>query len=187
MPRCASILVLVGLASQVAEATPVVENLYVPVNVGGQDVPQGPDFVDVGGSEKTIAIPPGTAYISWSMNLSFATTASSRERAFVRPVIGGDFPAEGLGVVFVEGWGTATGSWATPTAGGTVTVKLQVKNPITPVDLSTSDKSLSWTLIVFPEAISGVPAVDSLGLGVLVLLLLGAGGAVIAKRRRTSA
>jgi len=175
------------MASQIAQATPVVENLYVSVNVDGQDVPQGSGFVDVIGSEKTVVIPPGTAYISWSMNLSFATTASSRERAWVRPVIGADFPAEGHGVVFVEGWGTATGSWATSTAGGTVTVKLQVKNPITPVDLSTGGKSLSWTLVVVPETKSSVPAVGSLGLGAMVLLLLGAGGAVISKRRRTSA
>ena len=80
MPNYASVLLLVALGaeSQVVEATPVVENLYVPVNVDGQDVPQGADFVDVIGSEKTVVIPAGTAYISWSMNLSFATTASSR-------------------------------------------------------------------------------------------------------------
>jgi hypothetical protein len=96
----------------------------------------------------------------------------------IRPRIGNDFPAEGANV---RG-NRSSGSWLTTTEGGTVTVGLQVKSVFvgTVVQLESID-SLSWSILVVPEG-EPVPAVSTLGLVVMVVLLLGAGAYMLRKR-----
>ena len=99
-------------------------------------------------------------------------------------MIGNDMPEFKLGVQFSVPNGesdTVSGSWVTDTPGGTIDVKLQVG--FTGTVPITVNQAVSWTLIVFPDAKAGVPAVSDIGLGIMVLVILAAGAYVVAKRR----
>lgn len=187
MPRFASVLVVfVSLASQIVEAqAPVVENLFV-WDGGLFDFtdPSG-DFGDIPNSVKTVTLPAGRAFITWSVTLQGVDPSVGGR---IRPVIGDNMPEFKLGVQFSVPNGefdTISGSWATDIPGGTMDVKLQVGfTGIVPI---TVNKAVSWTLIVFPAAKSGVPAVGTLGLIVMVVLVVGAGAVVLARRQRMAA
>jgi len=171
------VIAAVSIRSAVA-AGPVVEQHWVPHTPDFQQFGVF-DYTDLPGSERSVTIPAGTAVLVWSFNAS----GTGFDLAKIRPVIGPVFPAEGLAV---NGYGSS-GSWSTPTAGGTVTVKLQVANdaPAGGFAQNTQCCSLSWTLVVYPEAASAdVPAVGGLGIGVTAIALVILGAAVCSVRRR---
>jgi len=109
--------------------------------------------------------------------------------ARIRPVIGTQTPPNGTHFRHPTNGGIS-GSWAAAIQGGTIPVKLQVAptDEASPGSFSfqTYQGACTWTLTVFPDAQSGVPAVGSIGLVVLVALLLGVGALIITHRRRAS-
>jgi len=110
-----------------------------------------------------------------------------------RPVIGSDFPMEGLPD---DNARSSSGSWAIPIEAGNITVKLQVAAPYALNEYESrfimdsvepeSRDAMSWTIVVLPNAASaGVPAISGLGLMVLVCSILGVAALVIARRQKT--
>ena len=88
--------------------------------------------------------------------------------------------AQDVGVVVAPG---DLGGQFIMTDGGSFSVKLQVNNTGGTSLGFDNDSSLSWTLVVYPEATSTVPAVSSIGLGVLVVAMI-SGGMLVLKRRQ---
>ena len=180
MSRSIVIAAVVLMSAGTAHGQVVVENLFVPtLTPVSFDSITG--FTDMPESQKTVSIPAGTAVIQWELYGTF-----SNNIAEVRPVIGDTFPAEGL-LASTSTTG-ASGTWVGHTDGGTMTVKLQVKphNPVLTTGISYGTvTSLSWTLTVFPDA-GPVPAVSTVGLGIMVVLLL-VGGTVVLRRRQRQA
>ncbi len=178
MSRMAFLAVAVLLAGgQVAMGTqPVVENLYVTEGLDFMIEETTPHtYVDIPDTNKTVTIPSGTAFITWSTH----TWTNSFCR--VRPIIGVDAPAEGP--LATSSTLKNMGNWVVVTAGGTLDVKLQVQvESSTPFHGDVDTSSITWTLIVFPDE-PPAPAISSVGLIVMLGLLLGAGGLVLAKRR----
>ena len=170
MSRVSSLAVLAFVNVAVAQ-TPYVHNLYVPHPATFQM--QGPfDFTDIPGSDQTLTIPAGKAFITWSFIAVPGETGSR-----VRPVIGDAFPSEGIAM---RG-GRGSGSWITATEGGPVTVKFQAAGGSFEIN---SSLSFTWTLFVFPDQPPGpVPAVGGIGLAVLTVLILGLGAVLIRKRQ----
>lgn len=62
-----------------------------------------------------------------------------------------------------------------------MTIKLQVALE-TSFAVNDGTSSLSWTLMVFPDA-PPIPAVGGVGLGIMVASLVAAGGGVISRRK----
>ncbi len=186
-----SVVLFTLVGSQVVAQSPVVYNHYVPRPT--VDLAASAGYVDIPGSQHTLTVPAGTAFITWSIRGSVVCTLGfCPDTTRFRPVIGANFPTEGIPDT---NEGTSSGSWAIHTTAGNLTVKLQIAAPysmneyesrfIMDSSESFSQHAMSWTLIVFPDAANaGVPTVGGVGLGVLVLLLLGAGSLIIAKRSK---
>lgn len=172
----ASVFVSVMSFSRAVGAGPVVEQHWVPHTPLFQQLGVF-NYVDIPGSLKTVTIPAGTATVVWSFSSSIAAADGLK----IRPVIGPDAPTEGL--VF-SGYGSS-GSWSTATAGGTVTVKLQVasEDPNGGFGQDASGCSLAWTLVVYPEAAAEVPTIGGASVGILAALLAAGGTALLAVRR----
>jgi len=187
-------VVLIAFASQrVVAQSPLVYSHYVPrptVDMSLRTV-----YTDIPGSQHTLTVPAGTAFITWSVHGRVVyKLGDPDETARFRPVIGNSFPTEGMPDTIAR---SASGSWAIPTDAGNITVKLQVAAPNAvdeinwrfAMDSSASDSrdAMSWTLVVLPNAAStGVPAIGGLGLMVLVVSLLGVGALVITHRQKVS-
>ena len=181
-------VVFVTCASQRAAAqSPLVYNQYVPRPT--VNMPASAVYADIFGSEHTLTVPAGTAFITWSVHGAISCTGGTCT-ARVQPIIGNSSPPEGLPEDVV---GTSSGSWSTPTAGGSTTVRLQVAALCLPDKYECqfamgsaepySGDAMSWTLVVFPDAGAGVPAVGGVGLGLLAVVLLGIGGVLVLRRR----
>jgi len=105
-------------------------------------------FIDLTNSAKTIVVPAGTAFITWSMSC-FSESGFGDYR--IRPVIGVSAPADGVSAISNEQQShkTYSGSWVTTTTAGSVTVKLQVRvegGGALSVDFN---DQVTWTIIVF--------------------------------------
>ncbi len=170
-------VVVLALGPVAAGQTPFVANHLVSdaawIASEGDPIP---NFIDIVGSEQTLDIPAGTALITW------ASTMWPDQMSRIRPRIGTSYPADGTVVRGAQ----SSGSWLTTTEGGTVTIALQVKNETggTTGQVSGSD-SLSWSLLVIPEAAAGnVPAIGTVGFIVMVILVLSAGAVLLLRRRQ---
>ncbi len=166
-------LVVLALGQVAVAQAPFVENLYVSFPVPRPAEPLPADFVDIPQTEKTVTIPAGTAIITWALNIHDGGAG------MYRPVIGGDAPLDGLNL-------EESGSWVTETEGGTVTIKMQVKqHPHIPQSdlLIQNSSAFNWTLIVFPEA-DPVPAVPTWGIVLMGLLMVTAATLVYLGRER---
>lgn len=168
-----AVCVLCTSHAAVAQA-PFIESYYL----GGegstfQDITSF-DFVDIVGSEKTVPVPAGRAVIFWSLRANV-------NEAMIRPMIGSHAPDPAAW--YYGGNAYLSGTWTTNTEGGTLNVKLQGAISNAPGSYL-SVAGTSWTLIAFPTASGGVPAVGGVGLVVLVAVLLGIGAFIIVKRRQ---
>lgn len=180
--RTLLVLVLGGTFGPTAWGqTPFVHNLLVvdpQTNIVATDT-----YQDIPESDQSVTIPAGTAVIMWSIGASSGTLAWCNH---VRPVIGTLSPTEGPYVPLQSAdtnIGYGSGTWATPVEGGTVTVKLQARRDRPAcTDGGAFAHDMSWTLIVFPDTKTGVPAVSTWGLAVMVLLLGIAATVMIRKR-----
>jgi len=171
-------IVLTGFGVRALAVDPVVEQHWVPHTPTYQRFEVFP-FTDLPGSERTVTIPAGQAVLTWSYNSSGSGLGTAR----FRPVIGGQFPADGL----ATGDFSSAGTWSTITPGGTVSVKLQVEQPGLGSGFAqdTACCSLSWTLVVFPDAPNAnVPAVGGMGLGVIAIGVAVAGSLLACRRRK---
>lgn len=194
LPSVSMFVVLVAFTGQRAVAqSPLVYTHYVPHPTF--DMPLRTVYTDIPGSQHSLTVPAGTAFITWSVHgVVVYKLGGPNETARFRPVIGNGSPTDGMPDDTAR---SASGSWAIPVQGGNITVKLQVAAP-NAVDESnwryTMDSSapdgrdaMSWSLIVLPNAANaGVPAVGGLGMAVLVVSLLGVGALLIARRPKTS-
>jgi len=152
-------------------------------------------YTDIPGSEHTLTIPSGTAFITWSVHGDVVCSLNCGQgTARFRPVIGNSFPTEGMPD---DNDGSSSGSWVIPVVAGSTSVKLQVAAPHALDEdnwrfqlYSGEDDSrdaMSWTLVVFPTiASAGVPAIGGLGLMVLVCSLVGVAALVIAHRQKSA-
>lgn len=194
LPSVPMFAVLVAFTGQrVVAQSPLIYNHYVPRPT--VDIAASAGYLDIPGSEHTLTVPTGTAFITWSLHGDvFCVSGTCVDTTRFRPVIGGNFPTEGLPDDIT---GTSTGSWAIPVEAGSITVKLQITAPYALGEYQSrftmnssepsSQDAMSWTLVVFPNAAStGVPAVGGLGLLVLVCSLLGVAALVIARRQEVS-
>lgn len=193
LPSVSMIVVWVAFAGQrVVAQSPLVYSHYVPRPT--VDIPASAGYVDIPGSEHTLTVPAGMAFITWWLHGDVVCIAGScMDTTRFRPVIGGSFPTEGVPDDVI---GTSSGSWAIHTDGGNLTVKLQIAAPYALGEYesrftmnsseSYSQDAMSWTLLVFPDAFAGVPAIGGLGLIVLVASLLGVGALLIARRPKAS-
>ena len=193
-PSQSMFVVLVTVAGQrVVAQSPLVYSHYVPRPT--VDMPLHAVYEDILGSEHTLTVPAGTAFITWSVHGDVVCSLNCGQgTARFRPVIGNSFPMEGMPD---DNDGASSGSWAIPTQAGNITVKLQVAAPhaldednwrfqMYSAD-SDSRGAMSWTIVVLPNAVSaGVPAIGGLGLLVLVCSLLGVAALVIARRQKAS-
>ncbi len=139
--------------------------------------PNGPfDYMDLPGSEQVLDIPAGTALITWSCSM----LGDLQTR--IRPQIAGTTPVDGT----VVSGGRSTGSWLTTTTGGSLTVNLQVKSLLEgqPVGQVSGASSISWSLVVIPSGAENVPALGTAASAVMVLLILSAGAAILARRKQ---
>ena len=194
LPSVSMFVVLVAFAGQrVVAQSPLVYNHYVPRPT--VDMPLRAVYADIPGSEHTLTVPAGTAFITWSVHgVVVCTQGPCNDTARFRPVIGNSFPTEGMPDNNAH---SASGSWAIPTEAGNITVKLQVAAPYALDEYnwqfqmysanSDSRDAMSWTLMVFPDASAGVPTIGGLGLVVLVASLLGVGALVVAHRQKAGA
>ncbi len=190
LPSVSMFVVLVAFTGQrVVAQSPLIYVHYVPRPT--VDIAASAGYLDIPGSEHTLTVPAGTAFITWSLHGDvFCVSGTCVDTTRFRPVIGSSFPTEGMPDDIT---GTSTGSWAIPVEAGSITVKLQITAPYALGEYESrftmyssepsSQVAMSWTLVVLPNATSaGVPAVGGLGLMVLVLLLLGVGALLIAHR-----
>ncbi len=149
------LVLFVSLASQIAEAqAPVVKNVFVQDGgLTGFSDPVGA-YGDIPNSVRTVTVPAGTAFLTWSATTQGDGSGSS---GLVRPVIGDSTAGGESGVHFSVGQNeldTLSGSWVTDIPGGTMDVKLQVGH--TTASTVNFRHTMSWTLIVFPDAKAGV-------------------------------
>jgi len=187
-------MVLIAFANQQAAAqSPLVYSHYVPRPT--VDMPLRTVYGDIPGSEHTLTVPAGTAYITWSVHGVVQVIAGPpNDTGRFRPVIGNSFPTDGMPDDTAH---SASGSWAVPVEAGNITVKLQVAAPNALDEYnwrfgmdssdSASRDAMSWTLVVLPVAAStGVPAIGGVGLMVLACSLLGVAALIIARRQKMS-
>jgi hypothetical protein len=184
------LVVFVTCASQRAVAqTPMAYSHYVPRPA--VNMPLHTEYAYIPDSEHTLTVPAGTAFITWSVHgVVVPTFGPPNDTARFRPVIGSSFPEDGMPDDTVH---SSSGSWAIHTEGGNITVKLQVAAPfaldeydwrfVMDSSVPESRDAMSWTLMVFPDASAGVPAVGGVGLGLLAVVLLGIGGVLVLRRR----
>ncbi len=188
MERSVSIVAAIFLLSvgQVAFGqAPFVENLYV---VGDWQVLNAADYQDIPASQKVVSVPSGTAVLTWSLTGRKSPYVGPTVQ--VRPAIGDTFPTEGQWMNFTEAdpmsgvgpFGVSSGSWVTTVEQGTVTVRLQARTPCCTFETAFG-RSITWTLVVFPEAVGGVPAVSAWGVIAMSLLVVVVGTLVCARRR----
>jgi len=183
------LVVFVTCASQRAAAqSPLVYNQYVPRPT--VDMPASAVYADITVSEHTLTVPAGTAFVTWSVHGVLQQCTGFPCTARFRPIIGNSSPSEGLPE---DDAGTSSGSWVTRTEAGSVKVTLQVAALCSsgayhcqflmgsPEPFSRD--AMSWTLMVFPDASAGVPAVGGVGLGLLAVVLPGIGGVLVLRRR----
>ena len=74
-----------------------------------------------------------------------------------------------------------SGTWSTPVVTGEYEVGIQAKREASNVNADSRD-GLTWTLMVFPDAIEGVPAIGTWGLVALTLLIVSVGSVLIRRR-----
>lgn len=164
-------LVFLGTALPTAgKAAPFIETHALP-DANGIGLICATDFIDVPLTERTVIVPSGVAVITWTL---YMRGDSGTTNAWVRPAIGSSTPIEGFRYnTFPSDRDTqvSTGSWSTTIAGGEMIVRLQSKVS-DGSDCFRGTNHLTWTLMVFPDSASGVPAVSSWGLAVLALMLL---------------
>lgn len=173
-----AMLSVLSLCSVAAAQSPLVVNHYVP-SLAGEPYVHGSTgvYTDIPASVRTMTVPKGRAIINWSFNYG-----ASCDPALIRPRIGTLAPNEGLPQYF-QGTIRPSGSWATPVDAGEISVALQLGF------LSGSDcyldagSFITWTLIVFPDTSGGVPAVGGVGLAMMVVAMLAAGGYIIRRRQ----
>ena len=193
-PSQSMFVVLVAFAGQrVVAQSPLVYSHYVPrptVYMSLRTV-----YTDIPGSEYTLTVPAGTAFITWSVHGMVQPIAGPPiDTARFRPVIGNSSPTDGMPDDTAH---AASGSWTIPVEAGNITVQLQVAAPyaldeynwrfVMDSSDSSSRDAMSWTIVVLPNAASaGVPAIGGLGLLVLVCSLLGVAALVIARRQKAS-
>src|SRR3990167_620656 len=112
-PSVPMFVVLVVFAGQRAVAqSPLVYNHYVPRPT--VDMLAGAVYADIPGSEHTLTVPAGTAFITWSVQGVFYCTGGPCTARW-RPIIGNSSPSEGLPEDDV---GTSSGSWASRIVAG---------------------------------------------------------------------
>lgn len=194
LPSVSTFVVLVAFAGQrVVAQSPLVYSHHVPRP--NFDMPLRTVYADIPGSQHSLTVPAGTAFITWSVHgvVQFPAGPPSDTARF-RPLIGNSFPTDGMPDDIAH---AASGSWGIPIEAGNITVKLQVAAPYALDEYnwrfgmdssdSASRDAMSWTLVVLPNAASaGVPAIGGLGLVVLVSALLGIGALLIAHRQKAS-
>lgn len=167
-------LAVMGMGDAAAAQTPFIETHFLTEIVTPFDVFFSADethFVDFAPSMRALTLPAGTATIVWTYNASVAGIIR------MRPAIGNQSPTDGI---WSNGHRTSSGSWSTRTEGGQMNVGLQLRRASPPGSRAefhmNEEQSLSWTLIVFPDApddpVKPVPAVSTWGLAVLALALL---------------
>jgi len=184
------LVVFVTCASQRAAAqSPLVYNHYVP-EPATVDMLVGTVYAEIPGSEYTLTVPAGTAFITWSVHGVLQQCTGFPCTARFRPIIGDSSPPEGLPE---DDAGTSSGSWVTRIDAGSTIVRLQVAALCSsgayhcqflmgsPEPFSRD--TMSWTLMVFPDASAGVPAIGGTGVGLLTVVLLGIGGVLVLRRR----
>ncbi len=174
--KSAAVMVLVSAGVAWGQTPFVANHLVSQAAWMGPEVPF--EFMDLPGSDQTLTLPAGTALITWT------STMTPDFEARMRPRIGTDAP---VGDTVVRG-GRASGSWLTTTAGGSVNVGLQVRSVHVGCCTGQVDTidSLSWSIMVIPDS-APVPAVSSLGLAVMIVVLLGVGGYVVRRRMPAAA
>jgi len=172
-----AVCVLCTSQAAVAQA-PFIENYYGGGGGGAWQYITSSEFVDIGGTEKTVTVPAGRAVIFWTMR-------AYPDTAMIRPMIGSHAP-DPAAIYYggVSGPGYLSGTWTTNIEGGILNVKLQgaLTGPGSSLVVD-SPGGISWTLIVFPVTSGGVPAVGGVGLGVLIAILLGVGAFIIKRRQ----
>lgn len=183
MSRAGFVLGLLVMVQGVVGQTPVVVNHYVPSMAGQPLLLEDPGvYQDVPASTKVVNVPTGQAVITWNANWEIGNSVR------IRPVGGGSAPSSGISTQ-VGGAGPGrplSGSWATAIEGGQLEVKLQadVFDLGTPLQFD-SRSYVTWTLVVYPDFPSNVPAIGGIGLLVMVAGLLAAGGFMLRRRART--
>ena len=174
--RVAFVVVLMSPGLCFAQTAPFVANHMVSEAAWIDETELPFDYKDLPGSEQTlVAVPAGTVLLTWSSTImpDFYTR--------IRPRFGDSFPADGT---VVRG-GRSSGSWVTTTAGGSVTVALQVKSDFEGccVGQTAQTDSLSWSILVFPETSNTAPAVSVWGLAVIALGMITAASIAIRRQR----
>ena len=169
--------IVLALGPVAAGQTPFAANHLVSNADWVYPTPVSFPYTDISGSEQTLEIPAGTALITWTC------TMSPDLMPRVRPRIDSNYPTDGTAV---RGY-RSSGSWLTTPAGGTVTMALQAKNDqdgYTTGQVSSID-SMSWSIMVVPEAAAGnVPVIGTVGLIVMVILVVSAGAVVLSRRKQ---
>ena len=170
-------LTLLTLAAMVSASTvahtPFVDSLFVPVQTPVQLWPVD-EYEDIPGTVKILDLPAGTAVIQWALS------AKNVSYNHVRPAIGDTFPEEGLRLYYGLSDELHAGSWSAHTDGGLLPVRLQVKG--SEYHILQERHPVSWTITVYPDEGDIVPAVSSIGLMAMTLLVMSAGGWIVLKR-----
>ena len=173
MSRLSFVLMSFAMVSPALAVQPTVEHLAVQI---AETTIAGSTWTSALGTTRTVTVPTGKAVITW--------TVAPIGIVYARPFIGGARMADADAPIAFGGlgMGSASHSWSTPVSAGEITVGLEI------LQFDTSEAgvggSMSWTLVVYPDE-PAIPAVSGLGLGVLVVALLGAGGTVMRRRKTT--
>jgi len=177
--RNAVTIIAVGLWTSTVVGQTVV-NEYTP-HLPVQQFAGPTGYVDINGSQQTVLVPAGRAVLTWSLSLSKGFSGDGVWWR-LRPAIGGNTPTEGLSFhAGPSSFSSPSGSWATDVEGGQVVVKLQTSSSGAGSWQTTSDDSLSWTLVVYPQG--DAPALGTWGIVILALVIVTGGSMVIGKRK----
>jgi hypothetical protein len=161
---------------------PVIETLQV--QSAGTTVLDHPNWVPLVGSVKTVDLPAGQVFITWSAG----ARVDGGRIAVIRPFIGdyrmADWEAPTINVDSPDVSRTHSHSWATTIEAGTYEVGLEARGGGgAPPTVNGGNLSMSWTLIAFPDTTGNVPAVSVWGLLFLGLCVLIVGSVLVSRRR----
>jgi hypothetical protein len=145
-------------------------------------------YVDIPGSEKTVALEAGRVVINWCLSArSEPVTAAVR----IRPAFGAVAPATGFLKILDGGLSESIcGTWAGDVPAGQALVRLQVATDVDGLGLNGSFvmdhdyHSLTWTAFVLPTASAGVPVISEWGFALFALLLITAATVVASRASR---
>ena len=136
-----------SICSVTAAQSPLVVNHYVPFTGEPEEFNGLPGvFTDIPPTVRTVTVPKGTAVIAWTFKWQ------SADLFLLRPRIGGLSPNKGLPTHVSSARAPHSGSWATPVEAGEVSVGLQFSFLAGNGVIVDANSSVTWTLIVFPDA-----------------------------------